>query len=241
MCQLSHVCFFCDKILAMNRKTYRIIYEDQWIFVCYKPSGMPVQTAKIGVEDMVSCLKTYRVRKQEEPFIGVITRLDQPVEGLLVFAKTKKAAANLSGQQQTGDWAKDYKAVVCGAMPGKVGRLEDYLCRDGRQNLSKVVKKGEKDAKLAVLNYEVKETRNGYSLLEIHLETGRHHQIRTQLSHAGYPIYGDVKYGTGSSIGLPPLALCEYHLRFLHPKTGEKIEYHIQPEGEGFNAFQDKI
>ena len=198
------------------------------------------------------------------PYLGVVHRLDQPVEGLLVFAKTKQAAASLSAQLSSDSMSKEYLALADGIPLAKKGTLTDYLLRDGRQNRSAVVKPGTQGAKKAILNYtclQTDPTRN-QSLLKIHLVTGRHHQIRVQLAHAGLPLVGDCKYhsaaGTGWQDTAPSpentrtapicdraeksssgssLALCAYRLTFRHPATGREMEYQISPKGSAFVYF----
>ena len=172
----------------------RILYEDTEILVCKKPAGLAVQSAKMGQQDMVSLLKNYRAMKKEEPYIGLVHRLDQPVEGVMVFAKSKQAAANLSKQISEKQTDKYYYAVVCGKPKEKQANLVDYLCKDGKKNTSGVVTKETVGAKRAELFYEVVEEKEDKALLRIELKTGRHHQIRVQLSHMGCPIYGDSKY-----------------------------------------------
>lgn len=219
----------------------RIIYEDTEVLVCKKAAGIAVQTAKFGQQDMVSLLKNYRAMKKEEPYIGLVHRLDQPVEGVMVFAKTKQAAANLSGQIREKQANKYYYAVVCGKPKEKQARLVDYLKKDGKNNTSFVVPKETKGAKRAELWYKVLQQKENKSLLCIDLKTGRHHQIRVQLSHMGCPIYGDSKYA-GAIEAMPetyrPLALCAYKIAFVHPKTKEKMEFQVKPEGEAFSDFR---
>lgn len=178
----------------------KILFEDTHVIVCYKPAGVPTQTSKIGSQDMVSILKNYLYKNQKEkkePYVAVIHRLDQPVEGILVFGKTPFAAKELSAQMQGAGFGKYYQAVVCGKFEEKSGKLEHYMVKDGRVNLSKVCDPSIKDAKRAVLFYEVEEEglEDGEerSLVNIKLETGRHHQIRVQMAAAGCPIWGRCK------------------------------------------------
>ena len=205
------------------------------------PAGLAVQSAKMGQQDMVSLLKNYRAMKKEEPYIGLVHRLDQPVEGVMVFAKSKQAAANLSKQISEKQTDKYYYAVVCGKPKEKQANLVDYLCKDGKKNTSGVVTKETVGAKRAELFYEVVEEKEDKALLRIELKTGRHHQIRVQLSHMGCPIYGDSKYNKfyeEEKRGYMPLALCAYKIAFFHPKNRKKMEFQIQPEGEGFLEFR---
>lgn len=228
----------------------QIIHEDNDIIVCYKPAGIAVQTAGIAQQDMVSELKNYLVgscasdkgqNKQtggKEPYVAVVHRLDQPVSGVLVFAKNKAAASSLSAQVQDGRAEKVYRARVYGSFEGsKEGILENILYKDAKSNTSKVVQPGSKEAglgKKAKLAYKVLQEMSlegqNYSELEIKLFTGRHHQIRVQLSYAGHPILGDTKYGSGASAQLSEqmgkgLKLCAYQLTFIHPKTGKTVTY----------------
>lgn len=206
-----------------------ILYEDESMIVCKKPSGTAVQTRRLGQPDMESILRNYRAAKGEESYIGVVHRLDQPVEGVMAFAKTKEAAADLSRQIARKQMDKYYYAMVDAVPPRKKGTLEDYLLRDGRTNTSSVVRRGTQGAKLAVLSYEVLETDREHAILRIRLETGRHHQIRVQLSHAGWPIVGDQKYNFKENIAPSghQLALCSYKIGLKHPKTHKKLEFEI--------------
>lgn len=214
-----------------------IIYEDKDVIVCRKPSGIPVQTAKLGQKDMVSLLKNYRVQNKETAEIYMVHRLDQPVEGVMVFAKTKKSSASLSKQIQERTVDKYYWAVVEGVPKEWSGRLENELLRDGKTNTSKVVNSGTKGAKKAVLFYKVLQTKEEKSLVEIRLETGRHHQIRVQMSYAGYPLTGDKKYNPGCIDGYMPVGLCSVRLAFVHPVTGEMMNFSMEPKGEAFSNF----
>ena len=186
---------------------------------------------------MVSALKSYRVRKKEEPYIGLIHRLDQPVEGVMVFAKTKAAAANLSAQVRDRLVEKQYLAVLDGIPCEKSGELKDYLLRDGGTNTSRVVPRETPGAKSASLSYEILKTDNmrNCALARITLHTGRHHQIRVQFAHAGYPIYADTKYGKSPQEGgYCPVALCSCRIGFVHPVTKQEMFFEIQPKGKGF-------
>lgn len=220
-----------------------IIYEDEHIIVCYKPAGVPTQTSKLGEQDMVSLLKNYLYKKQadkKEPYVAVIHRLDQPVEGLLVFAKTPFAAKELSKGLQGAGFGKHYKAVLWGVPAQRSAVLEDYLVKDGRTNTSRVGSPNEKDAKKAVLSYEVISTGTDdgkdISLVKVKLDTGRHHQIRVQMANMGCPIWGDAKYNTElvQDRRFRQIALCAYRLEFVHPKTKKKMKFEIDPKGEGF-------
>lgn len=220
----------------------KIIYEDAELLVCEKPAGFPVQSRKIGQKDCVSVLKTYLYKKDEkqgEPYLGLIHRLDQPVEGLMVFAKTKSAAGNLSAQLSGNGFVKEYRAVVCGKLSLKSGNLTDYLRKDGKLNCSHVVEKNVPGAKRAELEYRVLEEKEKYSLVAIRLITGRHHQIRVQMAYAGCPLYGDRKYGApDAGSASESIGLCAAKLSFLHPKTKKKMEFSLEPTGLCFGWFK---
>lgn len=224
----------------------QIIYEDEAVVVCHKLPGIPVQTPKAGQQDMVSLLRNYYTRKKENNQVFIVHRLDQPVEGVMVFARTKDAAAKLSRQVQERQMDKQYLAVVQGIWEEKSGVLENYLLRDGRTNTSKVVLKGTTGAKKARLSYEVEAVSNEASsdeekgrkkecsLVRIWLETGRHHQIRVQMAHAGHPLVGDKKYNPGCAAGYQPIGLCSVKLSFMHPVTGKSMEFTVEPQGSVF-------
>lgn len=276
-----------------------IIYEDQEILIIHKPAGIATQSANIGQRDVVSELKGY-LKKQKahgsgksgekegrDTYLGMIHRLDQPVEGLLVFAKTPSAAAALTKQLGSNVLNKKYLAVVLGTPKADQGRLVDYLRKE--KNLAQIVdRQGATDAKEARLRYRLlgsvslggsareesgkeelmqggsareesgkeelmlggsarKEIGNGsekkLSLLEVEIETGRFHQIRAQLAHAGIPILGDQKYGNADSmeismrLGVRNVALCADRLEIVHPGSHRKMDWRIKPQGEVFRKY----
>lgn len=221
----------------------KILFEDKFIMVCYKPAGLPTQTASVMAPDMVSELKNYLRRSSgsgtKEPYVGLVHRLDQPVEGVLVFGKTQRAAAALSAQLNDGTLHKTYLAVTEGIPEEKEAVLTDYLWKDGRDNSSRVVPEGTKGAKRAELSYRVISEKNGSTLIEIDLKTGRHHQIRVQMAHMGCPLLGDRKYGRSSQTVRNP-ALCASKLAFRHPQTGKMMEFTVDPEGDAFAIFTEK-
>ena len=181
--------------------------------------------------DMESGLKNYLAKKGEDPYLAVVHRLDQPVQGILVFGKNQRSGARLSEQIQTGQMEKIYLACVQGIPVDKEGVLEDQIEKVPGSNLSRIVGKKTKNSRKAVLEYKVLKEGKECSLLEIHLKTGRHHQIRVQLAHMGHPIIGDTKYNEERNGGRNGLGLCAGKLSFLHPKTGEKMEFQVKPDG----------
>ena len=220
-----------EKIVTMNLE---IIYEDNDIILCRKPAGVATQTKRLGQQDMESLLKNYRAKKGEPPYIGVVHRLDQPVEGLMVFAKDQKAAASLSKQIQGHMIGKHYYAVSS-KVPGSLeGVLENYLLTDKKTNYTRVVEANTPEAKKAVLEYKVIAQREGEVLFDVLLHTGRQHQIRVQMAHMGCPLIGDEKYGGSNGDSRSQLALCSYRLEFAHPTTGQKMDFSIKPEWEIF-------
>ena len=187
-------------------------------------------------------LKNYLALKNTEtvPYLGVVHRLDQPVSGILVFARTPAAAKNLNQQLQNDQFEKYYQAVVCGALPDS-GTLTDYLVKDGRTNTSRICSKNTPGAKKAVLSYEILETSEvtGLSVVQIHLGTGRHHQIRCQLAKMGCPIKGDLKYGSPRSNPDGSICLHARYIRFVHPVSKELIEVEAPvPPGNLWNGFE---
>lgn len=238
-----------------------IIYEDGDIIIVFKPSGIATQTARVGQLDMVSELKNYLAKEpgakgKGGPYLGIVHRLDQPVSGLLAFAKNHRAAGELGRQAANGQMRKFYYALAYGKPVKAQEKLEDYLYRDAKTNRSLVVESNFPGAKKAVLNYRLVRTLTAFdedvmpendvrevSLMEIELLTGRHHQIRVQMSHAGLPLLGDSKYGSDASkelsrkAGCRNVALCAYKLMFRHPVSRERVVFEKQPEGELFFPF----
>lgn len=223
----------------MMKMKLDIIYEDKEIIVCYKPAGIATQTASLGSLDMVSMIKNYLSKKGEGNYLGVIHRLDQPVSGLLVFAKTKKAAAALSKQIQEGNANKDYLALCYGVPKEKAGTLVHYIMKDSQTKLAKVAAYTNSvpaSYKKAVLDYEVECEEEDCAILKVHLQTGRFHQIRAQFAAIGNALLGDIKYGTVQSKEcsarkkINKIALCAYRLVLKHPTTGKEMEFILEKE-----------
>ena len=228
-----------------------IIYEDEDILVTYKPANFPVQTKSSGLMDLESSLKIHLasgLKGRQMPYLGIIQRLDQPVEGILLFAKNQKAASLLNAMMQKGEIKKAYLAIVEGKVRAKEEVLEDYLVKDAKINMSKVTCKSMVNAKLARLHYRYLEDKiieeRVLSLVEVKLFTGRHHQIRVQLSNAGMPLYGDYKYGEGDKDKVNQegtIALCAAKLSFSHPKTKKIMEFSIKPKNPIFDFFEKTL
>ena len=213
----------------------KIIFEDEHVLVVKKDAGIPVQAGRMRIMDLQGLIKNELYRrnpKAGEPYLGLIHRLDQPVEGVMVFAKTPFAAGSLSEQVTDGRMKKHYLALLCGKPEEMTGKLVDYLLKDGRNNTSAVVPKGTKDAKRAELNYRVLKAGEETALVEVELITGRHHQIRVQMANAGWPLYGDSKYNPAfqETAEYVQTALCAYKLSFVHPKTKKVMEFCIEPD-----------
>ena len=223
-----------------------ILYEDDQIIVVEKPVGIESQSNRTFEPDMVSEVKKHinsLSPKKGEPYVGVIHRLDKPVGGILVFGKTKEAAGALSKQVSGHQMEKKYLAVICGKPVDNFGTYVDYLWKDGKNNISKIVDKGITDAKRAELSYRGLEELEGEEgplcLVEIDLKTGRHHQIRVQFSGHGTPLLGDLKYNpAGPKVaGQRNVALCAWKLAFTHPGNKKKMEFTVKPQGTIFNKF----
>ena len=213
-----------------------VIYEDNHIIVVEKPVNIPSQGDKTGDIDMLEIIKKYIKEKYNKPgdvYLGLVHRLDRPVGGVMVFAKTSKAAGRLSEQVRVKDFEKKYLVIVDGKMEKDKDTLEDYLLKNERLNMSKVVNEGIKNSKRASLDYEVLKYNEeiNLSVLKVNLHTGRHHQIRVQLSSRNHSIYGDQKYGTrgrGKQI-----CLWAYELSILHPISKERMTFNVLPKLDG--------
>ncbi len=213
-----------------------VLYEDNHIIVVEKIVNIPSQSDKTGDIDMLTIVKEYIKEKYQKPgnvYVGLVHRLDRPVGGVMVFAKTSKAASRLSNQVREKTIKKQYLAVVDGKFEKDEGILEDYLYKDERNNISKVVKPDKKGSKYAKLQYQVIDYKpdKNLSLVKIDLYTGRHHQIRLQLANSGHSIFGDQKYGSRGKG--KQIALWAYHLELEHPTSKEKLNFTVFPENTG--------
>ena len=217
----------------------KILAEDKHILVCFKPPGLAVQSGRIGEMDMVSELKNYLASaSQNSSYLGLVHRLDRPVGGLVAFARTSKAASRLSEQLRTHHMEREYLAVVEGEDLPARGDLRDWLLQ-GEDGLVRVVPEGTPGAKEARLHYERLGAREGTALVHLRLETGRKHQIRVQLSHLGYPICFDMRYGHGERGR--DIALFGAVLRLTHPTRKEDMTFTTRPENPAFRPYEKEI
>lgn len=250
--------------LNIPDKKDHIIYEDDNIIVCVKSAGTATQSADLRSKDLVSLIKTHLVRQARknkirltgEPYVGLIHRLDQPVEGILVIAKDKESAANLSKQVTDNRIDKRYLAVVEGIPNDNMTHLKKEVSKDGTIYIEdEIIKKSDgnarivtglpadelktlgnpEDKKISKLEYKIISSNNNRSLIEVHLLTGRFHQIRATMAYLGCPIVGDTRYGAppipSDRAYLSPkaIALCSHKLSFKHPITGQTMSFSIEP------------
>lgn len=212
-----------------------ILYEDNHLLVVEKPINVPVQEDRSGDMDFLSILKEDLKKRYQKPgnvYLGLVHRLDRPVGGIMVFAKTSKAASRLSEQVRTHQLKKVYHAVITGNLMSS-GHFEDYLIKDSKKNLVRVDKSG----KLSILDYEVIAHQKNMTLVKIYLKTGRSHQIRVQFSSRNYPLYGDQRYNK-NAIPKEQIALFASSLSFLHPITKESLTFSLNlPDRYPFKAF----
>ena len=205
----------------LKKKRVPIVFEDDAVIVCEKPAGMPVQSDHTRDMDVLTILKHHIFEEQnseEEPYLAVVHRLDRPVGGLMVLAKTKEAAANLSEQIQNFEFEKNYQAVVCGNLREDFGTFEDYLLKNGKTNKTEVV----------------------LTWILVILHTGRHHQIRVQFASRGLGLYGDTKYNPKfqkTKKKYTEIGLYSTRISFNHPVTGERMTFKIEPSGEAFEKM----
>ena len=227
-----------------KNKKINIIYKDDQIVVCEKPKGIPVSSDKTGDMDLLHQL-FFEENTDGEPQLYLVHRLDRPVGGVMVFARTKKAAASLTEQIKDHTFEKDYQAVLTGWLPDDEGTFRDYLLKDPKNNVSKIVKEGTPGAKEAILDYEVidmmEDSKMKYTYCLIHLETGRHHQIRVQTSSRGFGIWGDTKYNPiyqKTKKKYKEIGLFAARIAFEHPTTGERMVFKADPSGEAFDLLE---
>ena len=201
-----------------------VIYEDNHLLVVEKPINIPTQEDNTKDKDLLTILKKYIKEKYNKPgnvYLGLVHRLDRPVGGIMVFARTSKAASRLSEQVRNKTFKKTYNAVVIGNIEN-TGKLKDNLLKDEKRNIVKVDKNG----KEAILNFKKLNYKNNMSLVEINLETGRSHQIRVQMANHGCPLFGDQKYNKTAKVG-EQIALFAKKIEFIHPTTNELLTFEL--------------
>lgn len=206
----------------------KVIYEDNHLLVVEKPVNIPMQEDSSKDEDLLSLCKEYIKKKYDKPnevYLGLVHRLDRPVGGVCVFARTSKAASRLSKQIQTHEFHKEYLALVEDNGLKDHDHFEDYLLKNNKTNMVKVDPKG----KIAKLDYEVIKRKNNLALVRINLHTGRSHQIRVQFSSRNHPLWGDQRYNPNAVVG-QQIALWSHKIEFEHPTTKEKLTFISEPE-----------
>lgn len=212
-----------------------ILFEDNHLLVVEKPVNIPVQEDSSGDKDLLNMLKDdlkIRYQKPGNVYLGLVHRLDRPVGGAMVFAKTSKAASRLSDMIRRKVIERRYYAVVHGIPANPKGELVHYLYKDRTRNKVSVVSSSHPEGKKAVLDYQVIDSKDGYSLLSVNLHTGRSHQIRVQLSAMGHPLYGDQKYGQHVNQPGQQIALWAHSLAFEHPVRKEPVNVFSLPPDE---------
>ena len=211
-----------------------ILYEDNHIIVALKPQNIPSQEDESKDKDMLTILKEYIKETYHKPgnvYLGLVHRLDRPTGGVMVFAKSSKAAGRLSEQMRSGDFEKKYLTVLSSCPKEKKAVLTNYLKKNAVNNMVYISSAAVDGAKMAQLDYTVLCEQGDLALTEVRLHTGRSHQIRVQMNAIGCPVYGDMRYG-GDKAKKGYLALWAYYLAFTHPVTGERMVFKVQPPKE---------
>lgn len=207
-----------------------VLYEDNHIIVVEKKPNILSQSDITGDKDLLTMVKEYIKEKHDKPgnvYIGLVHRLDRPVGGIMVFARTSKAAKRLNEQIRNHEFNKTYVAILDGKLDKKEGKLTNYLYKDEKLKKSFVTNKNNKNAKLSELNYEVMGYYKDKTIVKINLITGRHHQIRVQFSNIGYPLCGDQLYGKKNK---RQVKLFAYKLEFTHPTLKKKMTFKMLPK-----------
>lgn len=211
-----------------------VLYEDNHLIVVYKPANILSQGDITGDKDMLTLIKEYLKEKYNKPgnvYLGLVHRLDRPVEGVMVFAKTSKAASRLTKQIQNHEFHKQYLAIINGILEEKNGEFRDYLQKQENGN---TIVTDSNYGKESILKYNVLKEENNLSLVNIELITGRHHQIRVQFASRNHPLVGDQRYGKQDN---KQICLCSYKLSFLHPITKEILTFERYPKGVNWDLF----
>lgn len=225
----------------MSTQQIPILYEDNHILVVVKPPNVPSQEDISGDPDLLTILKRDIKKRYNKPgnvFLSLVHRLDRPVGGVMVLARTSKGASRLSEQIREGTFQKTYLCVVNGAPSPKKGRLEHFLEKDRNKNIVKTAERKSKGSKKAVLEYETVATFGNLSLVRVNLHTGRSHQIRVQFAETGCPLYGDQKYGVETSKSGRQIALWSYEIAFTHPTGKQQLRFtYTPPDKKPWNLF----
>jgi 23S rRNA pseudouridine1911/1915/1917 synthase len=230
-----------ERMRFRTGESIEVLFEDNHLLVVKKPVNMLTQKDNTKDMDMLTLLKQDLKQRYNKPgnvFLGLVHRLDRPVGGIMVFAKTSKAASRLSDQVRTRQFKKVYMAIIHGILDNSEGRLENYLIKDGRSNTVRVVDDKAEGSKKALLEYRVLEVCNGFSLVRVNLHTGRPHQIRVQFSNIGHPLYGDQKYGQNVNKLGQQIALWSNQITLVHPVSKEQVSFKcLPPSIEPWNWF----
>ncbi|MBQ7885045.1 MAG: RluA family pseudouridine synthase [Clostridia bacterium] len=224
----------------------KILYEDNHIIVVLKPQNVLSQGDETTDKSLLDMVKEYIKTTYNKPgnvYVGLVHRLDRPTGGIMVFAKTSKAASRLTEQLKAKKFIKKYLAIVLGTPKYKASRLEHFLKKDTQNNIVKVVPRGVEGAKQAVLQYKTLDSLDKVSLVEVQILTGRSHQIRVQMSQIGNPIFGDAKYNGDTLAKGHNLALWAYELSFVHPTTQKPMLFKCMPPTDvvPWNVFEKEI
>jgi 23S rRNA pseudouridine1911/1915/1917 synthase len=224
----------------MNRIPFTVLYEDNHVLVVRKPEHIPVQADSSGDTDLQEMLKSYIGRKFNKPgnvFLGIVHRLDRPVGGVMVFARTSKSASRLSDEMRRNAMDKTYWAIVEG-VPAESGSMRHWLIKNERTNMVTASTREVTGSKEAVLYYKTLQSNGTLSLVEIDLETGRPHQIRVQFLASGHPLWGDQRYNKQARPG-QDIALFAKSLAFTHPTSKERMRFDVPiPDREPWNLFK---
>lgn len=218
----------------MQKDDLIVLYEDNHVIVVLKPQNVPSCEDETKDKDLLTVIKEHikeKENKQGNVYVGLVHRLDRPTGGVMVYAKSSKAAARLSEQMQNGDFEKKYAAVLAGELKTKRATLTNYLKKNPINNMVYVCPPVTEGAKFAELEYDVLEEKSGLTLALIKLHTGRSHQIRVQMANVGAPVYGDMRYG-GEKAKKGKLALWAVSLSFTHPVSKERLCFKIQPPAD---------
>ncbi len=215
----------------MNKEDLIVLHEDNHIIVVYKPQNIPCCEDSSKDKDLLTVIKEYIKDKENKPgnvYVGLVHRLDRVTGGVMVYAKSSKAASRLSEQMRNGDFEKKYFTVLVGSPKEKRATLTDYMKKNPINNMVYVCPKTVEGAKFAELEYKIVEEKDGLSLALVTLHTGRTHQIRVQMSHNSTPVYGDMRYG-GEKAKKGNIALWATILAFTHPVSKERLVFKIEP------------